>query len=385
LKGRHDASTLSADGQCVQNANGRWELLLDLHSGSRLHPDAELIAAMPTSLREAMRRLQLRGPVSLRGETRILLPDATNPSPAVAWNLRLQLEGNRIGDVGPVHSIRGEIAVRGVQDQNGPRAIGQVRIDSMHVYDQQITKIEGPFSVNGDRLLMGAQSRKPTSGLSISGHSNDRDDGMSSIEGRLFDGKVRMDGHCIRIPTLLADFGYSDNTLTGTFQGDARLQGTLGNLDLLNGSGSARLSGANLYQLPLIVQVLNLLRITPTEDVAFTDGQAEFAIDGRTMTFADVQIWGDLVVLHGGGTLNRARELDLTFNTRVSPQNSFTQVIRPLRTDHSIHWRSNGELWTGSARHSNGYSLRWRSRIRIPQKNHGNGPGVGFDNGGRWQ
>jgi hypothetical protein len=141
-----------------------------------------------------------------------------------------------------------------------------------------------------------------------------------------------------QVPTLLADFGHGDNELTGTFSGQTQLQGNLGTTDALRGSGAARVTGANLYQLPLIVQVLNLLRITPTEDVAFTDGEVEFTIFGDTMTFADLQIWGDLVVLHGGGTLDRRRELDLTFNTRVSPQNSFTQILRPLRSRRYTLW-----------------------------------------------
>jgi hypothetical protein len=93
-----------------------------------------------------------------------------------------------------------------------------------------------------------------------------------------------------------------------------------------------------MYKLPLIVQVMNLLRVTPTEDVAFTDGEVEFSIYGDTMTFSDLQIWGDLISLQGGGTLDRRRELDLTFNTRVSPQNSFTQVFRPLRSQRYTLW-----------------------------------------------
>jgi hypothetical protein len=346
LKGRHDASTLSADGQCVRNANGRWELSLDLHSGSRLHPDMELIEAMPLQVRSAMRGLQLRGPVSVRGRTRILLPDDANPAPDIAWNLGLQLEGNRIGDVGPVHAIRGEIAVRGVQDQDGPRAVGQVRIDSMHVYDLQVTHVEGPFSIHGDQLLLGRQAR-------ASSTRGETPNQTLPIEGKLFDGKIELDGKCIlssgnflvdlsveqgRVPTALAEFGHGDNTLTGTFQGQTKLQGTLGRMDLLNGSGTARVSGANLYQLPLVVQVLNLLRVTPTEDVAFTDGQMEFAIEGETVRFDDLQIWGDLVALDGGGTLHRMRDVDLTFNTRVSPQNTFTKIVRPLSSNRYTLW-----------------------------------------------
>ena len=135
---------------------------------------------------------------------------------------------------------------------------------------------------------------------------------------------------------MLADFGNSDKELTGIISGQTQLQGNLGTTDLLKGSGAARVTGANLYKLPLIVQVLNLLRIKPTEDVAFTDGEVEFTLYGDTVTFSDLQIWGDLVALQGGGTLNRRRELDVTFNTRVSPQNSFTQLISPLGQRYTL-------------------------------------------------
>ena len=342
ISARHDASTLSADGSCVRDANGRWGLSLNLHNGSRLNPDAELIAALPTEMREAMRRLQLRGPVSVSGRTVFALPDATHDEPDINWDLVLQLEGNRIADVGAVHSIRGEVKVKGVRDALGPRADGEVWIDSMHVYDLQITGIKGPYSVVGDRLRLGnlsATGRAPTdrSALPTS----------PSISGRIFDGNIDLDGEVVlssgkfdveidvrdaQLPTLLADFGHSDNELTGTLSGRTELQGNLGTTDLLKGNGVASVTGANIYKLPLIVQVLNQIRVNPTEDVAFTDATVEYGVFGDTITFDDLEIWGDLVQLHGGGTLDHRRELDLTFNTRVSPQNTFSQIIRPLRS-----------------------------------------------------
>ncbi len=351
INAKHDASTISADGGCVRSAGGRWELLLNLHSGSRLHPDVELIAALPNQMREAMRRLQLRGPLNLRGKTRLLLSDDAHPEPNIDWNLVLQLEGNRIADVGPVHSLRGEVSVEGSRDELGLRASGEVRIDSMHVADQQLTGIRGPFAIDGDRLRLGGglldRSQRPTVA------NLDQIESENPIRGRVFDGALQLNGEVVlsrasfdvdlavrgaQVTTLLADFGHSDSDLTGTFSGKTQLQGNLGSADLLKGSGAARVEGANLYQLPLIVQLLNQLRITPTEDVAFTDGEVEFTIFGDTVTFSDMQIWGDLVALHGGGTLNRRRELDLTFNTRVSPQNSFTQILRPLRSKRYTLW-----------------------------------------------
>lgn len=348
IRGRHDASSFSADGFCVEDPTGRWELFLNLHSGCRLHPDAELIAALPEQMRAAMRALQMRGPLNIRGQTKIAMPDAKHPEPTLNWNLTLQLEGNRIADVGPVHSLRGELSIEGLRDESTIRAFGEVRIDSMHVNDIQITGIRGPFSIENDLLSLGSLARSP--------NDSQTQQPLSAIRGNLFGGLIDLDGNVVlsngnfdvdintyyaQLPTLLADFGHSDQNLTGTLSGQTHLQGNLGAIDLLRGSGTARVSGANVYQLPLIVQILNLLRLEATEDVAFTDGQIRFSLYGDTTTFHDIQMWGDLVALQGGGTLNRRRELDLTFNTRVSPQNTFTQLIRPLGATRYTLWTIN--------------------------------------------
>ena len=350
LVGRHDASNLSADGRCVRDASERWLLELDIHSGSRLLLDTELIAALPGETKEAMRRLQLRGPVNVRGRTSVLLSNAAHPEPTVDWDLVVQLEGNRIGDVGPVHALRGELLIAGRRDDRQLLASGNVRIDSMHIDNLQITGIRGPFSIDNDRLRLGTASTSPhtrtANPISVADHTN-------SIRGRIFDGTIDLDGQVIlssgsfdvgldirqgRVPTLLADLGHANAGLTGTFDGQARLEGKLGTADLLKGSGAANVSGANVYQLPLLVQVLNLLRITPTEDVAFTNGDVEFALFGDQINFSQLRLWGDLVALDGGGSMNWRKELDLSFNTRVSPQNTFTKVIGPLRDTPYTLW-----------------------------------------------
>ncbi|TWU21102.1 hypothetical protein Pla52o_41350 [Novipirellula galeiformis] len=353
LNGQHAASRLAADGFCVQGPSGRWDLTLNLKGGSRLNPDAELISALPNEMREAMRRLQLRGPVSVRGQTKITLPDADHLEPIIHWDVALQLEGNRIGDVGPVHSLRGEISVIGSRDDQGIRASGDVHIDSMHINDLQITSIQGPFTVVEDDLKLGVRSDFARSSLLATQQDPRNGSAPRSIQGRIFDGVIELRGDLqlssggfdvdlavrdAQVPTILADFGYVDNEMRGLFSGDAALEGSLGTLEFLKGSGTAKVTKANIYQLPMIVQVLNQLRIKPTEDVAFTDGTVQFSVFGDTINFNELKMWGDWVALDGGGSLDGRHELDLSFNSRVSPQNAFTQIIRPLRGERYTLW-----------------------------------------------
>ncbi|MEM9588043.1 MAG: hypothetical protein AAGA03_12250, partial [Planctomycetota bacterium] len=344
---RNDASLITANGTCVPRPDGRWLLSLDVLNGSRLHPDAELIAAVPDAMGDAMRQLQLRGPVGLRGQTQVVLPDDQFPDPEVDWDLVLQLEGNRIGDVGPVHSVRGEISVRGHHDVRRLSAMGEARIDSLHMNQQHLWAIRGPFRIENDLLLLGGSSRIPGTVSSTAGVIPD------PIRGRVFGGVAEMDGEvrlasgdfdigvAIRdgqVPVLLADWGHGKAGLTGTFQTQARFEGSLSASHLLKGAGSAQLTNANLYQLPLLVQVLNQLRITPTEQVAFTDGDVEFTLLDDQFNFSQLKLWGDLVALDGGGTMNRRQELDLTFNTKVSPQNTFSKLLNPLNDSHYTLW-----------------------------------------------
>jgi hypothetical protein len=352
LDARHDATRLAADGYCKLVDNGQWRLDLNVRSGSRLHPDSELINSLPPQMRGAFQRLQLRGPLSIRGTTGMLLPNTQNPDPTIDWGLTIQLEGNRIGDVGPVHDLRGEIKVQGKRDGVAVNADGIVNIDSIHVNDKQITAVRGPFAIRDDRLLLGETIALAAKALPAGSPPQM----ISPIEGRMFGGVVSMSGEMLLsnanfdvqmrirdgdVPTLLADLGESHSTTVGGFEGQVRLEGTVGIAHLLKGTGSAKLTNANLYQLPILVQVFNMLRIKPSEAVAFTDGEVRFAIYGEDVTFSQMQLWGDLIALHGTGTMSRNKEIDLSFNTRVSPQNGWSQLMRPFGENQYTLWTIN--------------------------------------------
>jgi hypothetical protein len=349
LDARHDATRLAVDGRCSRTDSGQWRLDMNVRSGSRLHPDAELIHSLPTQVSGAFQRLQLRGPLSVRGATSLLLPDAKHPDPIIDWGLTLQLEGNRIGDVGPVHDLRGEIMVKGKRDGMAVIADGIVNIDSMHVDDKQVTAIHGPFAIRDDQLLLGetiavVNEQKPSTTTLKT---------VTPIEGRLFGGTASLSGDVLLsngnfdvtmtmrdgdVATLLADLGETHSTVSGKVDGRVRLEGTVGASHLLKGSGSGKLSDANLYQLPILIQVFNMLRVKPSEAVAFTDGEVRFSIYGDNMSFSQIQLWGDLVALHGSGTMSRTKEVDLSFNTRVSPQNGWSQITRPFGENQYTLW-----------------------------------------------
>lgn len=346
LKGRHDASMLSANGICRQNAQGRWELTLNLHTGSRLLPDVELIAAMPAQMREGMKALQLRGPIGVSGAMRISLPDAMHANPELDWDIALQLEGNRIAEVGPVHSMRGSIRVMGRQDERGIFANGDIQIDSMHVYDLQVTNIEGPFSVANTTLYLGEAVRgipsAPAVAAAISQNSTSPE---NELKGNLFGGTIDMSGKVqlstgdfdvvvsvndALVPNILADFGQNGTDMSGKLQGRTRLFGKLGNVSMLRGKGWSLVRDATLYKLPLMDQVMELLRIKKPDEQdysALTDAELQFELFGETITFDQINVSGELIALKGYGKLDNRQELDVSFQTQVNPRNSLVGLL----------------------------------------------------------
>ena len=343
LKGRHDASMLSANGICRQNAEGRWELMLNLHSGSRLLPDVEFIAAMPAQMREGMKALQLRGPIGVSGAMRIALPDAMHVNPELDWDLALQLEGNRIAEVGPVHSMRGSVRVVGRQDDRGIFANGNIQIDSMHVYDLQVTNIRGPFSVANTMLYLGSPVRG-TKSTDVGGEAIQQNF-ASKLRGKIFGGTIEMEGKVLlstgdfdvevsvddaMVPNILADFGQNGNDMAGKLEGRTRLFGKLGNISMLRGKGWSLVRDATLYKLPLMDQVMELLRIKKPDEQdysALTDAELQFELFGETITFDQINVSGELIALKGYGKLDNRQELDVTFQTQVNPRNSLMGLL----------------------------------------------------------
>lgn len=342
LDGRHDGTRLAANGTCIESKDGRWRLDLNVLSGSRMTVDAELISSLPPEVQGVCQRLQLRGPLGLRGTTSLLLPNDDFPQPESRFDLSIQMEGNRIGDVGPVRDLRGELAIRGQQNVDGVTADGTAQLDSMHYQGIQLTGVHGPFAIRGDQLLLGAINPALPQG-----------ENFQPVAGNVFGGQFTLSGTLglatsqydlfvsladADVPALLSDFQQPNSDMTGRLSGEVQLEGAVGAAHLLKGVGQAQLSGANLYQMPQIVQLLTQLRVTPGEDVAFTDGKSQFTLSGDQIAFSQLQLWGDLVALHGSGTISRLRDLNLTFNTRVSPQNSWSRLIRPLDSQRYTLW-----------------------------------------------
>jgi hypothetical protein len=100
--------------------------------------------------------------------------------------------------------------------------------------------------------------------------------------------------------------------VAGTLDARMYMSGSSGDPGGGRGGGRITLRDGNMYRLPLLLSVLNVINLTSPENAAFQEGDAEFYIVGSQLQVRSVMLKGPALALTGDGTMNlNSKELDL--------------------------------------------------------------------------
>ena len=398
LSGVHDASRIETTGQIRLHSDGSWDGTLNWLPSSRLVVDQFLIGCLPPVLSEPMGRWGFRGPVSITGSTHVAAPEEGRTSLLRDWDLRIDLEDASIG-ADQVRGLRGTIQITGENDNQSATAYGSLAIDAMAVKGIAVTGVEGPFAMSNNTLYLGRDasewhSRNPT-GRRIVMSSNEihdspvvsasfnsrvrdsfverRDQGTSNwfgpktvtkvefpsmdisdndVRARALSGTFFLSGieplngdrshiRCRLVDAdvhgLLVDLGETHTSANGRLFVECDIEGSLKNPNSLAGNGKAWLRGANLYELPVMIRLLNLLAVRPDQG-AFDSADMEFGIDGDRIPIRNLQLDGDLISMQGKGSVNFRRELDLKLVANVGRRGIVGALMRPFTQNQDANW-----------------------------------------------
>jgi hypothetical protein len=136
---------------------------------------------------------------------------------------------------------------------------------------------------------------------------------------------------------LLVDLGEAHSPVNGKLFVECDLRGSINNLYALEGNGKAWLRGANLYELPVMIRLLNLLAIRPDQG-AFDAADIEFSIDGDRVPIHKLELDGDLISMQGKGEVNFRREINLELATNVGRRGIMGALIRPFTENQNANW-----------------------------------------------
>jgi hypothetical protein len=317
VRGTHDRTTVTAGGVCRFVPGGGWHVSFEELSADRFRADHDVLQALPVGLQQAISAVDLRGLLSLAGSLDI---HSTAGSPAASWDMQLDVEQGSL-DVGtPIEHVHGGIRLRGQSDKNSWQTFGDMAIDSAMWRGMQLTAVQGPIAMDASGVRFGATAAR-------AGEQG----APRRVSARVAGGTLLLDGSVAAGDpggfTVAASLGDADlerlagDTLSsahpyrGRVFSTVEVSGSRGGAHSLAGRGQVRLRDADIYELPLVVAMLKMLRVKAPDLNAFGSSIVDFRIEGPRAYLDNIELSGDAISLVGNGEIDFDSNVHMTFRS----------------------------------------------------------------------
>lgn len=324
--------TCQAEGNLVPN---RWGLQIRQLHFDQLQADSEFLGALPPKLREIIVRHQVSGSTCVRGN--LAFQGAVgNPQPQeTTWDLAIDMENGQLHCGLPLKHVCGEIRITGNAVQDQFQCQGELDLDSTQVKQFHLSQIRGPFSGNANLLLLGRWSAQDPKAPSA-----------RSIVARINQGDLALDGLCrndqngsfelacalnkVDVEKLMHDLAPASTPIRGSLASQCRIRGNSLGRHSLGGEGTIELRQTDLYQLPVVLALVQQMRHGRKDPAAFDSSDIAFRIQGEHIYLDRIDLHGDALTLKGAGELNARHEIDLNFYTVLGREDAYLPAVRPL-------------------------------------------------------
>lgn len=330
FRGEHGNTRVTSEGECEFSPDGSWRLRLVNLNVERLRVDRELAGVLPGRLKKALSELNPAGPIHLCGSLGLSQNGRPGEPLATEWDVQIGYQRASI-DLGlRLENLHGEMRLTGACDGDRFWSRGELAVDSAMYKDFQVAGITGPVWIDDQRILFGTWVDRPQPGQEAPvGEARP----PRSVTGRLFGGVLTCDGwvalgatprYSVHAELTQADLkrcvqelGSPARDLRGTIRSEVQLHGTGRTLNQLGGHGKIELSDADIYELPVMIAVLKMLRTRRPDRSAFSQSDIDFRIEGGHIYLDRIKFRGDAMSLVGEGEMNFQSDIRLRLHAMV--------------------------------------------------------------------
>ncbi|HAL14814.1 MAG TPA: hypothetical protein DCP67_13460, partial [Planctomycetaceae bacterium] len=331
VNARHKNTRFAFDGHARLLPNGSWSTRIDTLNIDKLELDAPLLSALPAPLSDGLRQLDVDGQVMLSGELELSQAAGVDQQVVVGWDLSLDTTNASINGGSRIEHLFGGVRITGRHDSSGTHCFGQIQVDSMMLLGEQIRDVRGPFALENNRLLVGKWSQRflPTQ------------QSASSLFGRSLGGVVSLDAQVdledeakfiLQLNLANGDLAYiarrqgvNSKTAGRTFA-SLQLHGVAGKRSTWQGDGQIDLQKADLYQLPLLMSVFNIVSLNDSDVRSFNSSHIDFFVRDETIRMNRIIFRGGNVALYGQGRMKFDSSIDLDFYAAVGQGRSNFEI-----------------------------------------------------------
>lgn len=360
MKGMHRRTWLSWQGNGAYSKEG-WSVSLRNLLVGALRVDEELLTALPRSLVPPISQLEFEGLLNVNGEitlggrhenglvnttptrgqqNQVVQVGFNEPLPAndsteMFWDLRFDMNQAKMQLGIPVTNLFGMVQLRGSYDGQTANCAGELAVDSMTVHDAQIKNVRGPIWIDETGVTAGTLAANQIS------KSEPR-----QVVGEVFGGAVRFDGQRLAdehgrffvqasltngdLAEVVDEFAPHLEKVKGRMFGGFRLSGDDTGTHTYRGEGNMKFRDAEIYELPVILSLLKILRVKEATRTAFDTSDVDFTINGNTIDFGRIEMIGDAISLIGNGRINFKRQIDLNFYSVMGRNRFYIPILSEL-------------------------------------------------------
>ena len=352
FSGTHQQTKVRTKGFFETEKDSRWRLRLQEVYVDDLVLDQQLYRAIPPKFQKAFRQLNPRGaPISLSGMLDFRGADHPNIPVTAAWDLKTIFSGSSLTCGISLKKIFGPVTARGTWDGTQMQMSGRLNLNSVDLLDHQLTHVRGPYGVEGETVTIGSRKILATENQPFPQEPVPLQDRLSA---RFVGGVITLDGVLelkdqlkYRCKTTLVNGQlkeyarrYMNNArnLSGVMTSWLDLSGVGTSLNGLTGRGQLRIHPAALYELPVMFQVFQNLRIGSPEKTAFKYALLDFKILRQQFQFQVIELVGDAISFRGRGWSRFDGQLALNLYSRVGPSRVQIPFVSQLLNQTAAGW-----------------------------------------------
>jgi len=322
LRARHGRTTLRTNGSGDFRDDGSWEVKMEGLAVDRLMARRDLTDALPTKLQKLIEYLRPSGSFSLsNGYLRFSKASAANATIESEWDVQLNcLQADLQAGI-ELNNVHGAIRLKGAAQGDKSYSAGELAIDTATFEDVQFTEIQGPLWVDEGQCLFGEWATKK------------QGTALRRLKAKAYDGNVVADAWVsfdvvprysaeawltgANLKRMMRERGGSQLDYQGKVEATLAVNGKGRSLATLVGHGNVQVTEANIYQLPILVSMLSVLRNETPTTTAFNQVDSEFRIQGPHIYLDKLNFKGDAISLLGRGETNFDQQLKLDFHAVV--------------------------------------------------------------------
>ncbi len=308
VHGTHGKASVAVTGRGLIDHPDWWDLSLTTHG---MPVDGELRRALPPAVRAVVAQTKFRGNLDLDLTTLNYRGNADPTGPADVDVTGSARAAGASLDVGvPLSHVDGGVrfaaAVRG-----GHVAAfkGDMDLDTLALADRPLqhlrAHLEQPPGVDGLRLT---DVQAEIAGGRLAGRVELR---FANAAGAAAASRPSDGGYAVAFAVTDADMATiagpalpGGKPIRGRLSASLDMQGDWSDPATRRGRGDVLVAGRDMYQIPLVLGLLEVTDLSLPTTAPFNQATARYAVDGRRVTFEQLQMRGDNLVMGGTGWLD---------------------------------------------------------------------------------